>query len=138
MFNFCRVTCTCSNYSPQENFRVFNFHRLSHWRKFFNSENFPIYGIKSIGIFTHTAADNLQCSKNVLISHFTGAIKLLIVHWPTHRSCSLSANQEAWERGYLIGILTHTAAENLQCKQDVCFDLPVQRGTMTSSIDLSH
>ena len=40
----------------------------------------------------------------------------------------LIGETEAWERGYLIGILTHTAAENLQCKQDCSFWPPSSKG----------
>ena len=32
----------------EKNFRAFNFRHLGNWRKIFNGENFPIYGMNAI------------------------------------------------------------------------------------------
>ena len=47
--------------SPVKNFRAFNFRHLGNWRKFFNGENFPIYGIYGlfVGIIFIGLRENL-------------------------------------------------------------------------------
>ena len=41
--------------SPVKNFRAFNFRHLGNWRKFFNGENFPIYGNYHFSISVHSS-----------------------------------------------------------------------------------
>ena len=39
-----RTLGSCYCLFTGKNFRAFNFRHLGNWRKFFNGENFPIYG----------------------------------------------------------------------------------------------